>query len=341
LQTIQRAIDDVARTVNRMREFYRPRELQVSRSLVQLNDIVRQVGDLTRARWHNLPQERGIVIELMLDLDATLPEIMAADNEIRDALTNLIFNAVDAMPNGGTLTVRTSRSTLPVAESSPSSSVVALEVVDSGTGMDEETRRLCLEPFYTTKGERGTGLGLAMVYGMAQRHNAELQIDSTPGIGTTVRLLFALAGSADGLPAQLAPLSPKLPAMRLLVIDDDPLIAESLYEVLRRDGHEVTTKDDGQAGIDAFLHAQSQMRPFDAVITDLGMPRVDGRRVATAVKTLARNTIVILLTGWGQRLLDDDEIPADVDRVLSKPPKVEDLRRALADLVAPRLTKVE
>jgi CheY-like chemotaxis protein len=99
----------------------------------------------------------------------------------------------------------------------------------------------------------------------------------------------------------------------------------------------VTTKDNGQAGIDAFLEAQRHMKAFDAVITDLGMPRMDGRQVARAIKTLSRDTPVILLTGWGQRLLDDDEVPANVDRVLSKPPRIEELRRALADLVAPRL----
>jgi len=340
LQTIQRSIDDVARTVKRMREFYRPREQQASRSLVHLNDLVRQVTELTRARWHNVPQERGIVVDLRLELDPTLPDILGADNEIRDALTNLIFNAVDAMPNGGTLTVRTYRSASIKTESRPLASVVTLEVADTGTGMDEETRQLCLEPFFTTKGERGTGLGLAMVYGMTQRHNAELQIDSALGVGTTVRLLFTTGGTADESVVLRSTLEAPLPTMRLLVIDDDTLIAESLYEVLRRDGHDVMIRHNGKAGIDAFVDAQSQMKPFDAVITDLGMPRVDGRQVAAAVKKLARDTTVILLTGWGQRLLDDNEIPAGVDRVLSKPPKIEELRRALAELVAPRLTGV-
>jgi PAS domain S-box-containing protein len=337
LQTIQRAIDDVARTVSRMREFYRPRELEITRSLLQLNEIARQVVELTRVRWQNLPQERGVEIALRLELDAELPEVMGADNEIRDALTNLIFNAVDAMPSGGALIVRTYRSVLTRSESRDTAAVAALEVVDSGTGMDEETRQHCLEPFYTTKGERGTGLGLAMVYGMTQRHHAELQIDSTPGIGTTVRVLFAVDPSGGESVAKYPTQGAQLPAMNLLVIDDDALIAESLYEVLRRDGHQVTTRDNGQAGIDAFMEAVSQMKPFDAVITDLGMPRVDGRRVATAVKTLAPDTTVILLTGWGQRLLDDHEVPAHVDRVLGKPPKMEELRRALTELVAPRL----
>jgi signal transduction histidine kinase/ActR/RegA family two-component response regulator len=334
LQTIQRAIDDVARTVNRMREFYRPRE-QVAHSLVQLNEIVQQVLELTRARWRDQPQESGIAIDCVLMLDPTLPQFIGADNEIRDALTNLIFNAVDAMPKGGTLTVRTARS----GSGNDQSPQVALEVTDTGTGMDEETRQRCLEPFYTTKGERGTGLGLAMVYGMAQRHHAELQIDSAPGVGTTVRILFRTGGTGVEL-ARLPKADTRLPALRLLIIDDDALIAESLYEVLRRDGHEVMTKDNGQAGIDAFLEAQMRNQPFHAVITDLGMPRMDGRRVAVAIKNLDRDAVVILLTGWGQRLLDDNEVPPGVDRVLGKPPKMEELRSVLAELAVPRLDAV-
>ncbi len=115
-----------------------------------------------------MPQRRGLVIELHCDLAADLPAVRGAENEIRDALTNLIFNAVDAMPSGGTIDVRTS-----LHDSGNGQRTVRLEVRDSGVGMDEETRARCLEPFFTTKGERGTGMGLAMVYGMAQRHGRD------------------------------------------------------------------------------------------------------------------------------------------------------------------------
>ncbi|HEY6482686.1 MAG TPA: ATP-binding protein, partial [Steroidobacteraceae bacterium] len=185
LGTIQRAIEDVARTVARMREFYREREAQLTLERVGLNGAVRQIVDLTKPRWSDLPQQRGIMVDLQMDLAESLPDIMGAENEIRDALTNLIFNAIDAMPGGGTLVVRTRTN----ANGGQSEHVV-IEVIDSGIGMDEDTRRRCLEPFYTTKGERGTGLGLAMVYGMIQRHSAEIAIESAPGRGTTVRLSF-------------------------------------------------------------------------------------------------------------------------------------------------------
>jgi signal transduction histidine kinase len=156
LETIQRAIDDVAQTVARMREFYRQREPQSTLVPVDMNALVRQIVDLTRARWSDMAQRRGIAIEMRTDLAPDLPTIMGADNEIREALTNLIFNAVDAMPNGGPLTLRTRVVQDEEARSQESSTreSVQLEVVDAGIGMDEETRRRCLEPFFTTKGER-------------------------------------------------------------------------------------------------------------------------------------------------------------------------------------------
>jgi CheY-like chemotaxis protein len=113
-------------------------------------------------------------------------------------------------------------------------------------------------------------------------------------------------------------------------VDDDPLVLKSLRDTLEADGHGVTTADGGQAAIDAFLAARAQGNPFPVVITDLGMPYVDGRKVSSAVKTDAPGTIVLLLTGWGQRLVADGDIPPHVDHVLSKPPKLRELREALA-----------
>jgi PAS domain S-box-containing protein len=331
LKTIQRAIDDVARTVARMREFYRQRETQLMLVPVDMNLVVQQVVDLTRARWSDMAQQRGIAIEMRMEVAADLPAIMGADNEIREALINLIFNAVDAMPNGGPLTLRTSVAQEKTALSAepPVRKFVQVEVIDTGIGMDEETRRRCLEPFFTTKGERGTGLGLAMVYGTMERHSADIEIESAAGAGTTMRLRFAI----PTVPAvgAVAPASAgAVPPQRILIVDDDPLVLKSLRDTLEADGHSVTMTDGGQAGIDAFLAARAQGNPFPVVITDLGMPYIDGRKVSGTVKTAAPETVVLLLTGWGQRLVANGDIPPHVDRVLSKPPKLRELREALA-----------
>ena len=317
LETIRRAIDDVAQTVARMREFYRPREPRLTLVPVDMNTIVQQVVDLTRARWSDMAQQRGIAIAMRTELAPDLPAIMGADNEIREALTNLIFNAVDAMPNGGPLTVRTrvAQQQGSPAEEGAVPRFVQVEVIDGGIWMDEDTRRRCLEPFFSTKGERGTGLGLAMVYGAVQRHSADIEIESAVGQGTTMRLAFAIPATPAVGAAPPTTVS-AVPPLRILVVDDDPLVLKSLRDALEGDGHSVATAHGGQAGIDAFLAARAQGDPFPVVITDLGMPYVDGRKVSNVVKTAAPGTSVFLLTGWGQRLVAEGDIPPHVDRVL-------------------------
>jgi len=329
LETIQRAIDDVARTVARMREFYRPRETQAGLLPVDMNRVVQQVVELTRAHWSDMAQRRGIVIEMQTDLAADLPTVMAADNEVREALTNLIFNAVDAMPHGGTLKLRTGVWEDEGPEDHRGRRSVQIEVMDAGVGMDENTRRRCLEPFFTTKGERGTGLGLAMVYGTIQRHGADIEIESAVGKGTTMRLKFPIPVT-PGVAAASSSVPSVVPPQRILIVDDDPLVLKSLRDALESDGHTVVIADGGQVAIDAFHAGLARGEPFPIVIPDLGMPYVDGRKVANAVKTVAPSTIVLMLTGWGQRLVAEGDIPAHVDRVLGKPPKMRELREALA-----------
>ena len=326
LETAQRAVDDVAHTVGRLREFSRQREPQLMLVVVDLNLLVQQVLDLTRARWSDMPQQRGKVIEVRPESASPLPAVAGIESEIREALINLIFNAVDAMPDGGTLSVRTG-----VAENADARGIY-VEVEDTGIGMDEPTRRRCLEPFFTTKGDRGTGLGLAMVYGVAQRMNAEIKIESTVGKGTTIRLSFR-AHVTTSQPAQLAYVTPRAVRLRVLVVDDDPLISKSLRDILEAEGHVVTTANGGQEGIDTWRAAERSQEPFAVVITDLGMPHVDGRKVAAAIKMSRPGVPVILLTGWGQRMAAEHDIPANVDRVLNKPPKLHELRAAFSDLV--------
>ncbi|MEJ0084767.1 MAG: response regulator [Pseudomonadota bacterium] len=336
LTTIQRAIDDVAQTVGRMREFYRPREQELQLADVELNPLIQQVVDLTRARWNDLAQQRGVMIELKSTLAANLLTIRGAENEIRDALTNLIFNAVDALPQGGLIEIRTR--TENVAGPHGDEQFVHLEVVDSGVGMDEETRRRCLEPFFTTKGDRGTGLGLAMVYGMAKRHSAGLDIDSALGKGTTIRLSFRPGTTQAAATGRNAQPMFTTRSLRVLLIDDDPALIESLRSALQDEGHKVATAGGGQAGIDSFREAQKVGKLFDVVITDLGMPYVDGRQVVASVRSMSPGTPIILLTGWGQHVASETEKPPQVDRLLGKPPRIRELRAALAELTGRRAT---
>lgn len=331
LEVIQRAIDDVAATVARMREFYRQPEQPTRLAGLDANALIGQTLELTRARWSDMPLQRGHVIRTVLELAPDLPRLLGVEGEIREALTNLIFNAVDAMPEGGTLTLR---SALRPAEADNGAQVL-IEVGDDGAGMDEATRLRCLEPFYTTKGERGSGLGLAMVYGMTERHGASIELDTAPGRGCRVRLGFQVEMPGAAAAAAQAPVAISS-GRRILVVDDDPLVLKSLGDILAIDGHAVTAADGGVAGLACFDAAQAGPQPFELVISDLGMPYVDGRKLAAAVKLAAPATPVILLTGWGQHLPGGEGECPHVDAVLSKPPKLRVLRAALARLLAPR-----
>ena len=333
LETIQRSIADVALTVAGMRDFYRQPNAFLPLTLVDLNEVVRQVIDLTRARWSDMPLERGVVIQVKTELAEPAPQIQAVGAEIREALINLIFNAVDAMPQGGTLTLKTAWGALPSRSSNAApSEEVWLQVSDDGVGMSEEVRRRCFDPFMTTKGERGTGLGLALVYGVVQRHNAAIEIESAPDSGTTVRIKLAAAEKATD--ASSATMTTAPAPLDILLIDDDPLLIRSLRDVLVNDGHRVRTADSGAAGIEAFRVALQEGTAFSVVLTDLGMPHIDGNEVARAIKACSPTTPVILITGWGHRVLADP-LPPHVDLVLGKPPRLFELRKALALVCAP------
>jgi signal transduction histidine kinase/ActR/RegA family two-component response regulator len=322
LHIVLRAIEDASHTVDRMREFSRSRDTRFVAAPVDLSRIIPQVVNLTRARWSDMPQERGVVIRVDTSIAASLPSIMGSESEIRDALTNLVLNAADAMPEGGALTLR----------AYADCTRVHVEVSDTGVGMDEETRSKCLEPFFTTKGERGTGLGLAMVYGTLQRHGGQIEIASEPDRGTTVSLIFPVATGHTTAVSTTAQESRPRRGLRILVVDDDPLLLKLMRDTLEADGHRVVVADGGQAGIDAFVTACNQGDPFAVVLSDLGMPYVDGRKVASAVKAASPDTPVVLVTGWGRQMHLENDLPPEADRVLSKPPRLEELREVLASV---------
>ncbi|HKW29509.1 MAG TPA: ATP-binding protein [Verrucomicrobiae bacterium] len=333
LNYIRTAGRDVTHIIARLREFYRKHEDTESLQRLNLNALVEQVVGMTRPRWRDITQSNGITIEMSTELAPEVPELVGIESEIREAFTNLVLNAVDAMPAGGKITLRTSVSHR--EDAGRISSHVIVDIIDTGVGMNEETRKRCLEPFFSTKGKRGTGLGLAMVYGVIQRHEGSVEIQSAPGQGTTFRLIFPVRDQLRDTVEQeeeetLEPVAP----LRILCIDDEPLLRELLKEMLGRDGHDVEVSDSGQSGLDQFRFARERGRPFDVVITDLGMPYVDGRQVAKTVKQESPGTPVVMLTGWGALIKEDDNVPAQVDVVLSKPPGSREMRKVLSRLQA-------
>jgi signal transduction histidine kinase/ActR/RegA family two-component response regulator len=327
LENIHKSAADIAQIVARMREFYRPRSDTEELANVDLNKVVQDVIELTRPRWRDLPQRHGINIHVDTNLASDLPVLLGDQSEVREALTNLVFNAVDALPQGGTITIATrSIDQAGPKDGDPATPRLVLEVRDNGIGMDEKTRQRCLEPFFSTKAQRGgTGLGLAMVYGMMQRHDGTIEIESTPGQGTCIRLTFPIREQSASQASKVAEVTTSDTPVKVLCIDDEPMVRQLLDDCLKRYKHDVAVAPDGKEGIEMFRAALRDNKPYQVVITDLGMPEIDGEQVARCIKTESPKTPVIMLTGWGTMMKEDTDVSTRVDAVVAKPPRMKEL----------------
>lgn len=248
LRMVDRVMGDMSATIARMRDFYRPDNAELERTATDLCALVSDVVELTRARWSDMPMQHGVVIGVETEFEPGLPPALIDAASIRDALTNLILNAVDAMPTGGMIFVRAHRQPSKDPEAHER---ILLEVADTGHGMDAETRAHCLDAFFTTKGDRGTGLGLAMVVGAARRHGEELVIESEPGQGTTMRMSLPVANVAPVAPSRTrkpAASGSSRAGLRILIVDDDPEVLNSTADYLRIIGFDVIAAEGGSAG---------------------------------------------------------------------------------------------
>jgi len=336
LQTINQAGGDIAQIVARMREFYRRRSDAEQLTQVNINKVIEEVIELTRPRWRDLSQRQGISINVHCELEPE-PALLHSDaGELREALINLVFNAVDAMPQGGTITFVTRSISGPVSEESGASErQLQVEVKDNGIGMDEKTRQHCLEPFFSTKAQRGgTGLGLAMVYGMIQRHDGIIEIDSAPGRGTCVRLIFPVQEKPPQTVRGASPQVKPNRSLHILCIDDDAQVRQLLDDCLTHFNHRVMIASDGEHGMELFRTAMLKNQPYEVVITDLGMPKMDGHQVARTIKAESPNTPIIMMTGWGTIMREEGETASEVDAVIGKPPRMQELNDLLLRVTA-------
>ena len=323
LHAITTAAQDAAQIVRRLREFHRPDEGLETRVVLQLNALIEQAVSLTRPKWHEQVRHRGVEVDIRTELKE-LPPLQGDPAELREMLTNLIFNAVDAMPEGGVITVRTQID----------DGEALLRVTDTGTGMDEETRRRCLEPFFTTKGERGTGLGLSAVYGIIERHGGAMEIESEPGQGTTfcIRLPVAIgAAAAESAPTANGAAETEgrdaSGIRRILVVDDQEIIRDVIQQQLAEDGHDVQTAGSGREALELLGTLN-----YDLLVTDHSMPGMTGEELAVQVKVRHPGTAVILLTGFGGSVNDNARAMPGVDMILGKPASSFELRRAIVQV---------
>ena len=323
LEVIRKAAQDGGQTVRRIQQFSRTRDDQ-SQEALHLPALAEEVVEITRGKWKHESERRGAKIEIRFEASDP-PAILGSHAEIREALTNLIFNSVDAMPDGGTITIRSLRV----------GGDAVLEVVDTGVGMTEEVRSRMFEPFFTTKGVSGNGLGLSMVYGIVSRHKGTIEVESAPMSGTTVRMRFPGVAGA-GVPARAEERVTAPFRARILVVDDEAELLEVMREALAASGHDVETASSGSEGIARF-----RSRPFDAVLTDLGMPDVSGWEVARAVRTEGEPEVVLgLVTGWGAMVSEDLVAAHGVDFVIGKPFEVEALLSKVNQALAARSDEI-
>ena len=317
LELMTTTAKDAMKIVRRLREFYRQREEDEIFLPIDLNQLVKQAVDLAQPKWKDQAQASDINIDIKIDVQE-VPPVNGNEAELREMLTNLIFNAVDAMLTGGTITLHTRAD----------EEHVFLEVSDTGIGMTGEVKALCFEPFFTTKGEKGTGLGLSMVYGIIQRHEGEINIVSASGEGTTfiVKLPILIEKQDEGRTQKTTVLSRSL---HVLVVDDEQMVRDLVTEYLTADGHTFETAKNGREGLEKFCTGR-----YDVVVTDRAMPEMSGMQLVRFIKRIAPNKPIIMLTGFGDMMKEFDEMPSDIDQLVSKPLTLDEFREALAMVTA-------
>jgi signal transduction histidine kinase len=318
LATIRIAALDAAALVKRLQTVGRRTRTTEEREVVDLREIAKVMPELARPRWTRSAELEGVSFDITVDIQPA-PPVFVVPAEIRELLLNLLFNAVDAMPSGGRITIATG--------TAPDGSA-QITVADQGTGMSEEVLAEVFKPFFTTKGERGCGLGLSVCRNIAERHGGVLDVKSTPGQGTTFTLKLPPAELVASPAIEREPVAATAPeptgaGRRVLLIDDQEEVRESVGEMLRALGHQVTTAGNGAEAI-----AIARGGNLDVVLTDFGMPGMNGVEVARHLLTTIPETPVVLVTGWG---LDPDAPPPpkNVTSVISKPVTMNALREVM------------
>jgi signal transduction histidine kinase/ActR/RegA family two-component response regulator len=303
--------------LTRIQEFSRSRPAEPF-GPVDLNDVVQRAVEQTRAKWRDEPTARGAAIELITHFGPH-SQLIGAESELLEAVVQLLHNAVDAMPRGGTITIRTGLE----------AGRCTVTVSDTGIGMSEAVRRRAFEPFFSTKGETGLGLGLSMVYGVMARHGGDSTIDSEEGRGTTVTLRLPMAGEGANTPVVVA----ETDRPQVLLVDDDETVRTAVGDMLRGAAYAVTLAGSGLEGI---AKVREHEGPYDLVITDLGMPDVPGWEVVEAVKQGGATTPVVILSGFDRARATRRARELGVDLVISKPFDIQDFLTTVRGLLAGR-----
>jgi len=319
LDVIEKAATGGAETVRRIQKFARLRPEEVFVGL-DLDQVIRDALAITRPRWEEMKVKAGIPLEMELDL-GHVPPVMGRPAELNEVVTNLILNAIDAMPAGGRLRLRTRRQ---------GDWHVVFTVTDTGIGMTEEVRKRIFDPFFTTKGEEGTGLGLPVSYSIVKRHAGEMRVESRPGSGTTFTIVFPIGTTAVAEPpAGAQPVGNR--KGRVLLVDNEPQVMTILGEMLRDVGHHVVPVGSGAEALRLFGPGR-----FDLVLSNIGMPGMNGWELADRIRARDADVPLVFITGWGLQEQDQARCRGlGISSLLFKPVRPAELhatvQAALAD----------
>ncbi len=300
LGIIEKAAFDGVDTVKRIQEFSRKRDDDKYFADVDLNEVIEHTLEFIKVKWKDEASQKGVKIDIQKEL-SQIPSIAGSASELREVFSNIINNALDVMPKGGKISIKTFMDNTHV--------VVIVE--DTGVGIPKEIQDRIFDPFFTTKGVQSTGLGMSASYGIINRHRGTITVDSIEGQGTTFTIKLPISGVNV---EKEKPISRKKSRAKILVIEDEAGVRELLKDILMEGEHEVEIAPNGKKGIELF-----QKKKFDLVFTDLGMPGISGWQVAEEIKKLNGKTKVVLVTGWEVQLKDDELKKCGVDLVINKP----------------------
>lgn len=320
LRAIELAALDGAATVKRLQSF-----AQTSRSApistVDLNQVVEESLALTRPRWRDEAQRRGMLIDVHIDL-APLPIIAGDASALRELVINLILNAIDAMPEGGSITLRTR----PASTEVLGEAAVMLSIQDTGIGIDPKLHEQIFAPFFSTKGTRGTGMGLAIVRGIVQQHGGRITLESEPGHGTTFYIWLPVGQPSTVEPS--AAISPTTALQKILVVDDEEAVRRVLVRILKRSGHSVDEAASGEAAL-ALLASDR----YQVIYTDLGMPGMSGWELITHIQQIDPTARIVLVTGWSDQIDPAEAQARGVHAVLAKPFTIQQVQTLMNHLL--------
>jgi signal transduction histidine kinase/ActR/RegA family two-component response regulator len=321
LQQIEQMTLAGAKTIQRLQNFTRVSSSGRYES-IDLIKIVEDAIEMTRPRWKDQCQRGGIAIDLQFDYKEKL-SVMGNPGELAEAFSNLIMNSIDALPQGGNISICSTRQ----------DDKAILKFQDTGVGMDEVTLKRIFFPFFTTKGRQGTGMGLSVVYGIINRHRGEIDVTSKIGKGTTFTIILPVSQQTSET-AIVQPKVVQVSKARVLLVDDDENIRSVISDMLDLLGHQVMAAPCGEDGVKLF-----QKHDFDLVITDLGMPGISGWDVTRTCKDLKPQVPVIMISGWGNQIDEDMISQSRLDGVLAKPFEMNKIKAMLNKVLSEKASQ--